>query len=207
MNRCANITRQDFAARLRAADGAAVRARAGASVRAARPGGGGSAAIGQPRPATSAILRAAANSWPRRRRRNVREPMAQPSSRLPASPIVRGFRTALPPREALILVAVINHPWLLEHHAEEFSELEFLNPDADHLRRAVLDAGDRRRRDRPEALRAAIAARGPDRGAGPGRGRHHPHLGLAGPGGRLGRRRGPMVDPRCYLASQAAHVK
>ena len=53
---------------------------------------------------------------------------------------MRGFRTALPPREALILVAVINHPWLLEHHAEEFAELEFLNPDADHLRRAVLDA-------------------------------------------------------------------
>ena len=71
---------------------------------------------------------------------NVREPMSQPSSRLSASPIVRGFRTALPPREALILVAVINHPWLLEHHAEEFAELEFLNPDADQLRRAVLDA-------------------------------------------------------------------
>ena len=53
---------------------------------------------------------------------------------------MRGFRTALPPREALILVTVVNHPWLLEHHAEEFAELEFLNPDADHLRRAVLDA-------------------------------------------------------------------
>ena len=66
--------------------------------------------------------------------------MALPSSRLSASPIVRGHRTAMPPREALILMAVINHPWLLEHHAEEFSELEFLNPDTDHLRRAVLDA-------------------------------------------------------------------
>ena len=73
-------------------------------------------------------------------RPNVREPTSQPSSRLSASPIVRGFRTALPPREALILVTVVNHPWLLEHHAEEFSELEFLNPDTDHLRRAVMDA-------------------------------------------------------------------
>jgi len=72
---------------------------------------------------------------------------------------VRGHRTALPPREALILVAVIHHPWLLEHHAEEFSELEFLNPDTDHLRRAVLDAATGGGVD-AEGLRAAIAARG-----------------------------------------------
>jgi DNA primase len=93
-------------------------------------------------------------------RPNVREAMAQPSSRLSASPIVRGFRTALPPREALILVTVVNHPWLLEHHAEEFSELEFLNPDTDHLRRAVMDAATGSHAADPEALRAAIAARG-----------------------------------------------
>ncbi len=90
---------------------------------------------------------AAANAWQQR-------PAATCASRCrcrargsSASPIVRGFRTALPPREALILVAVINHPWLLEHHAEEFAELEFLNPDADQLRRAILDAatdGERR---------------------------------------------------------------
>ena len=72
--------------------------------------------------------------------RTCREPSSQPSSRLSASPIVRGFRSAMPPREALILLAVINHPWLLEHHVEEFAELEFLNPDADQLRRAVLEA-------------------------------------------------------------------
>jgi DNA primase len=93
-------------------------------------------------------------------RPNLREPMAQASSRLNASPIVRGFRTALPPREALILVTVINHPWLLEHHAEEFSELEFLNPDTDHLRRAVMDAASGSDAADPEALRAAIGARG-----------------------------------------------
>ena len=93
-------------------------------------------------------------------RANVREATSQPSSRLSASPIVRGFRTALPPREALILVTVVNHPWLLEHHAEEFSELEFLNPDTDHLRRAVMDAATGSDAADPEALRAAIAARG-----------------------------------------------
>ena len=92
-------------------------------------------------------------------RQNVRGPMALASSRLSGSPIVRGHRTAMPPREALILVAVIHHPWLLEHHAEEFSELEFLNPDTDHLRRAVLDAATDGGVD-AEGLRAAIAARG-----------------------------------------------
>ena len=91
---------------------------------------------------------------------NVREPMAQPSARLNASPIVRGYRTALPPREALILVAVVCHPWLLEQHSEEFAGLDFLNPDADHLRRVVLDAATDGLAADPAALRAAIAARG-----------------------------------------------
>ena len=92
-------------------------------------------------------------------RQNFPQPMALASSRLSGSPIVRGHRTAMPPREALILVAVIHHPWLLEHHAEEFSELDFLNPDTDHLRRAVLDAATDGGVD-AEGLRAAIAARG-----------------------------------------------
>ena len=134
--------------------------RAAASVRAAR----------RARPAASSAAMSRSGNvrdfsrgrqipW-QRGRPNVREPTSQPSSRLSASPIVRGFRTALPPREALILVAVVNHPWLLEHHAEEFSELEFLNPDTDQLRRAVLDAATGSDAADPEALRAAIAARG-----------------------------------------------
>ena len=96
-------------------------------------------------------------------RQNFPQPVALASSRLSGSPIVRGHRTAMPPREALILVAVIHHPWLLEQHAEEFSELEFLNPDTDHLRRAVLDAatgGQNGAHVDAEGLRAAIAARG-----------------------------------------------
>ncbi|MEZ5890513.1 MAG: DNA primase [Xanthobacteraceae bacterium] len=62
------------------------------------------------------------------------------SPRLTTSPIVRGSRSALPAREALILLAVINHPWLLDQHAEEFAELDLLHPDANRLRQAVLDA-------------------------------------------------------------------
>ncbi len=89
-----------------------------------------------------------------------RETTAPLSPRLGTSPIVRGFRSAMPPREALILVVLINHPWLLEHHAEEFAEFEFLNPDADLLRRAVLDAVASHEASEPAAMRALLAARG-----------------------------------------------
>ena len=135
-----------------------------------------------PKPAASAglarcVRQCLAGRLSRRRARRVRlvaaEPgpgsrltlggsPAQPSARLSGSPIVRGHRTALPPREALMLMTVINHPWLLEHHAEEFSALEFLNPDADQLRRAILDAatdGDAAGAD-TETLRAAVSAKG-----------------------------------------------
>jgi len=64
----------------------------------------------------------------------------------------------LPSREALILLAVINHPWLLETHAEELAELEFRHADGDRLRRAILDAASGQALT-PAALRAAIAAR------------------------------------------------
>jgi DNA primase len=82
------------------------------------------------------------------------------SPRLPTSPIVRGFRSAMPTREALILLAVVNHPWLLETHAEEFSELEFQHPDSDVLRRAILEATGGHGPADAQAQRAAIAARG-----------------------------------------------
>jgi DNA primase len=97
--------------------------------------------------------------WPRQRV-SARETLAQPSSRLSGSPIVRGFRSALPPREALILMAVLNHVWLLETHSEELAALDFLNPDADQLRRAMLEASAGHETVETETLRAVIAARG-----------------------------------------------
>jgi DNA primase len=79
------------------------------------------------------------------------------SPRLTTSPIVRGSRSALPAREALILLAVINHPWLLDQHAEEFAELDLLHPDANRLRQAILDAAAHREVE--GNLRALIAER------------------------------------------------
>jgi len=88
----------------------------------------------------------------------VPEKLVPLSPRLAASSIVRGSRTALPPREALILLALINHPWLLESHSEDVATLEFLNADADLLRRAILDAATHGTTDAQE-LRATIAGR------------------------------------------------
>jgi DNA primase len=71
---------------------------------------------------------------------------------------VRGYRSSFPPREALILLAVINHPWLLENFSEDLANLEFMNPDADRLRGAILEAAAGHDYDTP-ALRAAIDKR------------------------------------------------
>jgi len=96
-------------------------------------------------------------SGSRPRQRGVREISGPRSSSFATSPIVRGVRSALPPREALILLAVINHPWLLEAHAEELAELELLNADADRLRRAMLDTIGAAVHD-GGTMRAALAA-------------------------------------------------
>jgi DNA primase len=92
------------------------------------------------------------------RRPAPREVLGATSARLATSQIVRGARNVLPSREALILLSVVNHPWLLETHAEELAELEFRHADGDRLRRAILDAASGHSLT-PAALRAAIAAR------------------------------------------------
>jgi DNA primase len=98
-----------------------------------------------------------------RNRGHAGEPLPPPSARLSSSPIVRGHFSSVPAREALILVTVLNHPWLLEDHAEEFAELELLNREADQLRRAALEVGIEPHAEETaasERLRAALTARG-----------------------------------------------
>ncbi len=112
----------------------------------------------------------------------------------------------LPSREALILLAVINHPWLLETHAEDLAALEFRHPDGERLRRAILDASSGHTLT-PAALRAAIAARELGTVLARVEGSDHAPVGLAGARGRGAGGREPLVDPRCQLASQVADVK
>jgi len=42
-------------------------------------------------------------------------------------------------RERLILLAAINHPFLIEHYTDKFAALEFSNRDLDTLRKKILD--------------------------------------------------------------------
>jgi DNA primase len=60
-------------------------------------------------------LRGKRRSWPPAGPRGT-EPgaLAALSPQMSTSSIVRGSRSALPPREALILLGACNHPWLLE---------------------------------------------------------------------------------------------
>jgi DNA primase len=128
--------KQDFAARLRClfapqiyvAKGAGTPRRnfAGAAV-AARFGG---ARFGdRPRPGAFAAGVAGARE----------ESYVAASPQLAASPVHRGHRAAIPRREALIMQAAINHPWLLHDHLEELAAAEFRHADTQKLKGVLID--------------------------------------------------------------------
>jgi DNA primase len=67
-------------------------------------------------------------------------PYQAASPQLATSPIMRGQRSAMSRREALILQSLINHPWLLHDHLEEVAALELAHPEANKLRAGVIAA-------------------------------------------------------------------
>ena len=69
-----------------------------------------------------------------------RGPYQASSPQLALSPIMRGQRSALSRREALILLTLINHPWLLHDHLEEVAALELAHPEAHKLRAGIIAA-------------------------------------------------------------------
>jgi DNA primase len=69
----------------------------------------------------------------------IEGPYVVASPQLAASPILRGHRAAMPLREALILQAAINHPWLLDEHLETLEGAEFRHPDAEKVKAALID--------------------------------------------------------------------
>lgn len=69
-----------------------------------------------------------------------RGPYQAASPQLALSPLMRGQRTALSRREALILQTLINHPWLLHDHLEEMAALELAHPEAIKLRAGIIAA-------------------------------------------------------------------
>ena len=81
------------------------------------------------------------------------------SQQLAVSPVHRGYRTAVPLREALILQAALNYPWLLHDHLEELASLEFRHADAERVKAALIDVAAHSAALEPEALRAELARR------------------------------------------------
>ncbi len=90
------------------------------------PGGAGAGRFGRPQSGATPGL--------------ARGPYQAASPQLALSPIMRGQRSALSRREALILLTLINHPWLLHDHLEEVAALELAHPEAHKLRAGIIAA-------------------------------------------------------------------
>jgi DNA primase len=69
-----------------------------------------------------------------------RGPYQAASPQLATSSIMRGQRSAISRREALILQTLINHPWLLHDHLEEIAALELAHPESHKLRAGIIAA-------------------------------------------------------------------
>ncbi len=95
-----------------------------------------------------------------------RGPYQVASPQLATSPIMRGQRSAISRREALILQSLINHPWLLHDHLEEVAALELAHPEANKLRAGIIAAFARDHHhssepsEQSEKMRADLAAGG-----------------------------------------------
>jgi DNA primase len=95
-----------------------------------------------------------------------RGPYQAASPQLALSPIIRGQRSAISRREALILQTLMNHPWLLHDHLEEVAALELAHPEAHKLRAGIIAAfaNDHHHSPEPEEqaekIRADLAAAG-----------------------------------------------
>jgi DNA primase len=95
-----------------------------------------------------------------------RGPYQAASPQLATSPIMRGQRSAMSRREALILQSLINHPWLLHDHLEKVAALELAHPEANKLRAGIIAAFANDHHHSPdveeqaEKMRADLEARG-----------------------------------------------
>jgi DNA primase len=88
------------------------------------------------------------------------EPYVVASAQLAASPVHRGHRAAIPRREALILQAVVNHPWLLHEHLEELAAVEFRHAEAARVKGELIDIFAQGGTPDGEAMAAELTRRG-----------------------------------------------
>jgi DNA primase len=88
------------------------------------------------------------------------EPYVVASAQLASSPVHRGYRAAIPRREALILQAVINHPWLLHEHLEELAGVECRHAEAARVKSELIDIVAHGGATDGEAMAAELTRRG-----------------------------------------------
>ena len=86
-------------------------------------------------------------------------PYVVASQQMASSPVHRGHRSAVPRREALILQAALNYPWLLHDHLEELASLEFRHADTERLKGALIDVAAHASALDADGLKAELAAR------------------------------------------------
>ena len=87
-------------------------------------------------------------------------PYVVASPQLATSPVHRGHRAAIPRREALILQAALNHPWLLHDHLEDLAGVEFRHAETEKIKSALIDIVAHDGAPDRDAMRAELAARG-----------------------------------------------
>lgn len=66
-------------------------------------------------------------------------PPRRPDPPQTASPALAALMHAVPPREALIVKAILNHPWLIDEHAEALADLPFSSHALSALRDEILN--------------------------------------------------------------------
>ncbi len=88
------------------------------------------------------------------------EPYLAASPQLASSPVHRAHGAGISRREALILQAVINHPWLLHDHMEEFVAVELRRAEAARIKAAVIDIFAHGSAADAEGMRSELDRRG-----------------------------------------------
>src|SRR5262245_24837302 len=63
---------------------------------------------------------------------------AQPQAGAPRSNGLSDRLAPMPPREVLLVAALLNHPWLIESHCEDIAELKLTSPPLQRLKDALL---------------------------------------------------------------------
>jgi len=99
--------------------------------------------------------------WRIRERARLGQRPGEPSRRAAAASPELAQRTELAPaREALLIKTVLNHPWLIEEHAEEIAAMTLLSAPVGRLRDAILAAQAQENALDSTALRTQLSVTG-----------------------------------------------